>query len=51
MINRVTKKHIQELTNLIKMYGYWSNEVKEYNSQFEYSSMVRLQQKVKLGGI
>lgn len=49
MIKRITKKHIQELTDLINKYGYWSEQVKEYNSQFEYGTMEILQQKVKLG--
>lgn len=47
MIKRVTKKHIEELTNIIINQGYWSEEVKEYLSQFTYDAMNRLNDKAK----
>lgn len=49
MKNRVTKKDIQTLTNLINEHGYWSEQVKEFNSQFTYNAMQRLQTKVQYG--
>ena len=48
MIERVTKKHVEEFASIIKQYGYWSNEVLEYNSKFSYSAMQRLQNKTSL---
>lgn len=48
MIKRVTKKHVEEFASIIKKHGYWSNEVLEYNSRFEYSAMQRLQNKTSL---
>lgn len=47
MLKRVTKKHIEELTNIIINKGYWCEEVKEYLSKFEYAAMQRLDEKVK----
>lgn len=47
MIQRVTNKHVNELINLINEYGYWSDQVKEYNSKFTFYSMMKLQEKVK----
>ena len=48
MIKRVTKKHIKKFAYIIEKYGYWSKEVLEYNSMFEYSAMQRLQNKTSL---
>ena len=47
MIKRVTKKHIEELKNIIEQKGYWSDEVKEYLGQFEYNAMNRLNDKAR----
>jgi hypothetical protein len=47
MKSRVTKKDIQTMINLIKEFGYWSNEVRDFNGQFTYDTMTRLQAKVK----
>ena len=48
MIKRVAKKHVKEFAYIIEKYGYWSKEVLEYNSKFEYSAMQRLQNKTSL---
>lgn len=50
MKDRVTKKDIQTMINLIKDHGYWSEQVKEFNSNFTYPAMTRLQNKIKLMG-
>lgn len=42
MIKRLSKKHILEGMKLCKEYGYWSEEVKEYNDQFYYPTMQKL---------
>lgn len=42
MLKKVVKKHIEELVNLIKVHGYWSKEVYEYNAKFEYHAMKKL---------
>ena len=47
MIKRVTKKHIEELKNIIEQKGYWSDEVREYLGQFEYNAMNRLHDKAR----
>lgn len=47
MIKRVTKKHIEELKNIIKQKGYWSNEAKDYLGQFDYNAMIRLNDKAR----
>lgn len=47
MIKRVTNKHVNELINLINEHGYWSEQVKEYNSKFTFYAMMRLQEKAK----
>lgn len=47
MLTRVTKKHIQELVNLIKTNGYWSKEVYEYNAKFEHHAMKKLNNEAK----
>jgi len=47
MIQRITNKHVNELINLINEYGYWSEQVKEYNSKFTFYAMMKLQEKVK----
>lgn len=44
--SRVTKKDIEIMTNLIKQYGYWSEQVKQFNSLFTYPAMTRLQAKI-----
>lgn len=44
---RVTKKAITELTNIAKSKGYWSNEVKDYLSFYNYNSMCKLNNAVK----
>jgi hypothetical protein len=45
--SRVTQKDIQNLASLIKEKGYWSEEVTEFNSQFTYYAMCKLQDKAK----
>lgn len=47
MKSRVLKKNIQELASIIITKGYWSNEVKEYLSNYEYSAMTKLNNKAK----
>lgn len=47
MLKRVTKKHVEELTNIIINEGYWCEEVKEYLGRFEYSAMERLNERAK----
>ena len=47
MLKRVTKKHVEELTNIIINKGYWSEEVKEYLGRFEYAAMERLNERAK----
>ena len=36
------KKKVLELTEIIKKYGYWSNEVLEYNKTLDYELMVKV---------
>ena len=42
MKNRITQKVKDELKSLVTIYGYWSNEVREYISNFEYSVALKL---------
>lgn len=44
---RIYKKHVNELINLIDDFGYWSNEVKSYLSQYDYYTMTRIDIKAK----
>lgn len=48
MINKVTKKATEQLANIIKTKGYWSAEVKEFLSNYDYSTMERINNKAKL---
>ena len=48
MKNRVTKKEVNQLVNLIKQHGYWSEEVKQFNSQYTYDAMSRLNDKARM---
>lgn len=48
MLTRVTKKAINELATRIKNKGYWSKEVQEFLSQYEYGSMIRLNNAAKV---
>lgn len=42
MKNNITQKVKTELKNLIDTKGYWSTEVREYISQFQYDSSRKL---------
>ena len=48
LIDRVTKKHIEEAYALAEKRGYWSTEVREYYEKFSYSAMLRLDTRVKV---
>ena len=39
---RLTKKLKLQLLSLVKDYGYWSEEVKVFNSRLPYDLMVKL---------
>ena len=41
------KKLKKELTELIKIFGYWSDEVFELNSNLDYTLMTKLNNNVK----
>ena len=42
MKTRVTKKAIIEAAKLVKQYGYWSEEVRNYIDQFSYPACDKL---------
>ncbi len=46
-LKRVTKKHVEELKQLILNHGYWSKEVYDFNNKFEHHSMKKLNEKVR----
>lgn len=48
MIRRYSKKYIQELIQLIKVHGYWSKEVKDFNEKFEYFLTRRINDDARL---
>jgi len=48
MKERVTKKDVQTLLNIIKDKGYWSEDVKEFFSKFSFDAMTRLDKKAKI---
>ena len=48
LIDRVTKKHIEEAYALAEKRGYWSQEVREYYGKFSYDAILRLDTKVKI---
>jgi hypothetical protein len=39
------KKLVSELKDLILAHGYWSDEVREFNSKLDYTTMVEVNQK------
>lgn len=45
---KITKKTKQELKKLIDQHGYWSDEVREYISQFHYPTAIKLQEKAQV---
>lgn len=49
---KVTKKDIEQLTELISKYGYWSKEVRIFNDNYMdkkgYVLLCRLENKVKI---
>lgn len=47
MIDRVLKKHVQEVVDIVKNKGYWSTEVQEYYNNFTYDAMQKLDTRVK----
>jgi len=52
MLNKMgMKKHIKELKRLVSKFGYWSDEVKEYNSliigEVSYNNYQIIQEEVK----
>jgi hypothetical protein len=40
------KEKTRDLKKLIQLYGYWSEEVKEFNSSLSYEEMKRINNKV-----
>jgi hypothetical protein len=47
MRNKITKKDVLEFKTLINKYGYWSEQVKQFNEQFTYDALQRLHKKAK----
>lgn len=48
MISRYSKKYVQELVKLIKVYGYWSNEVLEFNNKFDHYLMKKINNEARI---
>jgi hypothetical protein len=42
----LTKKRIEECTKLVDQFGYWSEQVKDYISQFPYHTAEKLHNKM-----
>lgn len=39
---KLTNKRIEECRNLVDEFGYWSDEVKNYMSEFPYKTATKL---------
>lgn len=46
-LNKKQYKSYLELKELISKYGYWSNEVREFNSTLDYTTMSKINDNIQ----
>lgn len=46
-LNKRQYKAYEQLKELIKQFGYWSNEVKEFNSTLDYTTMSKINDNIQ----
>lgn len=46
-LNKTQQRLYNELSILIDKFGYWSNEVKEFNSKLDYTTMSKINDRNK----
>ena len=46
-LNKKQFKAYEQLKELIAIYGYWSNEVREFNSTLDYTTMTKINDNIQ----